>query len=139
MPDNDQKDQRDRATQDIDADAREVGTTRERVREQKIASPQHNRQASAPTELEPRYTEGQENAVHRQDGYKETEGSNYAPSADAKKAQEGYDPTHSGARQAQNKPGKQVDTPGRETGTSWGEDQQMGTTTDTADRGNPAQ
>jgi hypothetical protein len=54
-------------------------------------------------------------------------------------AQEGYDPTHSGVRQAHNKPGTRVDAPGRETGTAWGEDQQMGLSTDTSNRRNPAQ
>jgi hypothetical protein len=139
MPDNNHDDQRDRTTQDIDAAAREAGTTRERVREQKSEAVQPSRHASPPAEPQSRITEEQDRPIHHQDGYKETEGHSYAPSPDAKKAQEGYDPTHSGARKAQNRPGKRVDTPGRETGTSWGEDQQMGITTDTSDRRNPAQ
>lgn len=82
-----------------------------------------------------------------QNGYRETQGSGYdqephSPtqvSEDAAaRSQQGYDPAHSGVRHAQNQPGEHVDAPGRETGTAWGEDLQMGSTTDTRDRKNPA-
>jgi hypothetical protein len=77
------------------------------------------------------------------DGYAETQGSDYGvihngvgrPPSDA---QEGYDPAHSGVRHARNQPGKQVDEPGRETGTAWGEDLQMGKTDNPEERRNPA-
>ena len=76
----------------------------------------------------------------RQDGYRDTQGGGYgSPDGSNVGAQEGYDPTHSGVRHSQNRPGQPVDVPGRETGTSWGEDQQMGYTTDTPDRSNPAE
>ena len=87
----------------------------------------------------------QSNPSGRQDGYNETQGAGYGQAqntagqpADATQAQSGYDPAHSGVRHAQNQPGTRPPAPGRETGTSWGEDQQMGETTDTPDRKNPA-
>lgn len=85
------------------------------------------------------YSDAQGAPQQRQEGYRDTEGSGYGqPAPDAVPAQEGYDPAHSGVRHAQNKPGEKVDVPGRETGSSWGQDQQMGYTTDTPDRKNPA-
>lgn len=91
------------------------------------------------------YSDNQTN-LPNQDGYRDTQGSGYgqgqnenSQSGDTNApAQQGYDPTHSGVRHAQNEPGKSVDVPGRETGTAWGEDQQMGYTTDTSDRENPS-
>ena len=87
----------------------------------------------------------QSSPAGRQDGYSETQGTGYGQSqnttgqpADAPQSQDNYDPTHSGVRHAQNQPGTRPQAPGRETGTSWGEDQQMGATTDTPDRKNPA-
>lgn len=86
------------------------------------------------------YSDAQGGPEELQNGYRDTQGSGYgSPAGDNAPAQEGYDPTHSGVRHAQNRPGKSVDTPGRETGTSWGEDQQMGYTTDTPNRRNPAE
>ena len=53
-------------------------------------------------------------------------------------SQQGYDPTYSGVRHSKNCPGVRVDAPGRETVTAWGQDLQMGSTSDTPDRKNPA-
>jgi hypothetical protein len=72
------------------------------------------------------------------DGYKDTQGMGYDQHSNTDQAQQRDDPAHSGVQHAQNQPGKQVDTPGRETGTAWGKDQQMGYSTDTPDRRNPA-
>ena len=103
----------------------------------------HNKHAESQRE-QGNKGDGQGGTQDRQDGYRDTQGSGYAspdshPDASKVGAQEGYDPTHSGVRHAQNKPGQPVDVPGRETGTAWGEDQQMGKSTDTPDRRNPAQ
>jgi len=120
--------------QDIDAAAQAAGTTREKVL-RNISDVTQPAQQNATT-----------SAHSRQDGYLETKGKEgygrteerSGEPASANPAQQGYNPTHSGARHAKNQPGTQVETPGRETGTSWGEDQQMGYTTDTPDRRNPA-
>ena len=85
------------------------------------------------------YSESQGNASEN-DGLRDTLGSSYDPQQQQNNpgmAQQGYDPTHSGARRAQNNPGETVDTPGRDVGSSWGQDEQMGSSTDTSDRGNP--
>ena len=88
------------------------------------------------------YSEAQGDLQPRNDGLQDTLGSGYDPHDEgvnaADMSQQGYDPTHSGVRHAQNNPGQAVDTPGREVGTSWGEDQQMGSSTDTPDRRNPS-
>lgn len=87
------------------------------------------------------YSDAQGDLQPNNDGLKETLGSGYDPHQDGINpgmAQQGYDPTQSGTRQAHNTPGEVVDTPGREVGTSWGEDEQMGSSTDTADRRNPS-
>ncbi len=86
------------------------------------------------------YSESQGDLQPRNDGLRDTLGSGYDPHQDGVNpgmAQQGYDPTQSGVRGAQNTPGQVVDTPGREVGSSWGEDEQMGKT-DTADRRNPS-
>jgi hypothetical protein len=126
-------DRRNITLQDIDAAAQAAGTTREKVLQNISDVAQSSRQSDTSS------------SRPRQDGYLETQGENYGRSeehygepASSNPAQQGYDPAHSGARQAKNRPGTRVETPGRETGTSWGEDQQMGTTTDTPDRRNPA-
>lgn len=124
-------DKRNITLQDIDEAAQAAGTTREKVLQNisDVAQPS----AQSPT------------SHRRQDGYLETQGRGYGNSENhygepsgANSAQQGYDPAHSGVRHAKNQPGTRVETPGRETGTSWGEDQQMGQTTDTPDRRNPA-
>ena len=88
-------------------------------------------------------TQGGHPGLH--DGYRQTEGEGYGESGahnaqdqPEAPAQQGYDPRHSGVRHAQDQPGKRVDEPGRETGSAWGEQLQMGHTTDTPDRRNPA-
>ncbi len=87
------------------------------------------------------YSESQGDLQPRNDGMRDTFGSNYDPQQQGNNpgtAQRGYDPAQSGARQAHNTPGEVVDTPGRDVGSSWGEDEQMGSSTDTADRRNPS-
>jgi len=87
------------------------------------------------------YSDAQGDLQPNNDGLKDTLGSGYDSHQDgvnaADMAQRGYDPTQSGIRHAQNTPGQVVDTPGRDVGSSWGEDEQMGSSTDTADRRNP--
>ena len=85
------------------------------------------------------YSDAQANQSEN-DGLRDTLGSGYDSHQDgvtADRAQEDYNPTHSGVRHAQNNPGQNVDTPGRDVGSSWGEDEQMGSSTDTPDRRNP--
>jgi len=85
------------------------------------------------------YSQSQDSPNPRMNGVSDTEGSGYGQGqGDPSNAQRGYNPAKSGVKPAQNTPGESVDTPGRETGSSWGEDQQMGQTTDTPDRRNPA-
>jgi hypothetical protein len=135
--------------EDVDATARAQGTTRAKVLQNMAGGSQapqdvtHTNQDGLSQEYDS--DQLQSNPSDRQDGYSETQGTGYGQSqnntgqpADAKQAQNDYDPTHSGVRHAQNRPGTRPPTPGRETGTSWGEDQQMGETTDTPDRKNPA-
>jgi hypothetical protein len=146
--------------EDIDAIAKEEGTTRAKIL-QEIASGARSPELASAAQGEPSVGQGasqqggfsqeynsdqfQSSPSNRQDGYNETQGTGYGQTqntagqpVDATQAQNDYDPTHSGVRHAQNQPGTRPPAPGRETGTSWGEDQQMGATTDTPDRKNPA-
>jgi hypothetical protein len=146
--------------EDIDAIAREEGTTRAKILQEisdGTRSPELTSAAQGNTSIDQGDSQQngfsqeydsnqfQSNPSGRQDGYSETQGAGYGQAqnatgqpADATQAQNDYDPTHSGVRHAQNQPGTRPPVPGRETGTSWGEDQQMGETTDTPDRKNPA-
>jgi hypothetical protein len=90
---------------------------------------------------------GQDSSDQMQNGYRVTQGSGYeqephtptqVPENVAARSQQGYNPAHSGVQPAKHQPGEHVDAPGRETGTAWGEDLQMGSTTDTRDRKSPA-
>jgi hypothetical protein len=141
--------------EDIDEIAREEGTTRAKILQEIASGARSPELTSAADQGISSQQKGfsqeydseqfQSNPSGRQDGYSETQGAGYGHTqnavgqpADATHAQNNYDPTHSGVRHAQNQPGTRPPTPGRETGTSWGEDQQMGATTDTPDRKNPA-
>ncbi len=85
------------------------------------------------------YSESQGDLHPRNDGQQDTFGSGYdQQQSNPDMAQRGYDATQSGTQSAQNTPGEVVDTPGRDTGSSWGEAEQMGTSTDTANRKNPS-
>ncbi len=84
------------------------------------------------------YSQSQGDLKPDMNGVQDTQGSGYGQGAGNSRNAERGDPAQSGVRTAQNTPGESVDTPGRETGTAWGEDQQMGSTTDTSDRSNPA-
>lgn len=72
----------------------------------------------------------------RRDGYRETEGPAYGdshsgygtPEGGLAPAEQGYNPAHSGVQPAKHKPGETINAPGRDTGTAWGENQQMGQT-----------
>ena len=76
------------------------------------------------------------------DGYAETERGGYGPVENSvgqthSNAQQGLDPAHSGVRRSKRRPGEKADEPGRETGTAWGEELEMGET-DNPRRKNPA-
>ncbi len=73
-----------------------------------------------------------------QDGYSLNEGSDYSSQPSNEEQQTGYDPAHSGVRHAQNKPGMRTNNPGREGQGGWAEQLQMGQTSDTPHRKNPA-
>jgi hypothetical protein len=81
---------------------------------------------------------GKVNPERLQDGYRVSEGADYEQEDPSQQPSEGYDPTHSGVRQAHNKPGMAANTPGREGQTGWAEQLQNGKTTDTPNRKNPA-
>jgi hypothetical protein len=155
MADNANDDRKqDVSLEDIDARARAEGTTRAKIQQQIASGAQASQDVSgasqqpdAPTGqgISNEQTFDQVQSGQQQDGYRDTQGTGYGQAqntvgqpADANAAQNDYDPSHSGVRHAQNQPGTRPPTPGRETGTSWGEDQQMGSTTDTPDRKNPA-
>src|SRR5438270_964918 len=105
---------------------------------------EYNKQSPTPNNSQ---QTGQSSSDSMQNGYRENQGSGYDEEPHsptlvsddaATRAKQGYDPTHSGVRHAKNRPGERVDAPGRETGTAWGQDLQMGSTTDTRDQKNPA-
>lgn len=107
----------------------------------------YSQQQTANTAPAPNSASGQDSSDQMQNGYRATQGSGYgqephtptqAPENAAAQSQQGYNPAHSGVQPAKHQPGEHVDAPGRETGTAWGEDLQMGSTTDTRDRKNPA-
>ena len=84
------------------------------------------------------YSEGQ--GRPRMDGMRDTEGINYDQlQGDPGIAERTANPNRSGVQPALNKPGTAVDTPGRDTGSAWGNDEQMGSSTDTAERRNLAE
>ncbi len=119
---------------DLYDEARAKGTTPERLQAQRAQEdplPQANAQqsAAAPGQLRP-------GAL--QDGYQVTEGREYERANPVPEQTEGYDPAQSGVRSAPNTPGAPANTPGREEGTAWSEQMQMGRT-DTPERKNPAE
>lgn len=120
---------------DINAQATASGTTPERVQKQREHSQDHAAQNSRQqTSAAP----GQVSADQLQDGYRLNEGGEYAAQPSEDEQQDNYDPTHSGVRHAQNKPGERTNNPGREGQGGWAEQLQMGKTSDTPDRKNPA-
>jgi hypothetical protein len=142
-PNDNHGDQRNITLQDIDAAAEAAGTTREKILQNISGEGQRYMRSQASTGQRP-----EEGDMYDRpgDGYRDTEGAGYGQSQNSYArpegtipAQQGYDPAHSGARQSHKEPGKRVESPGRETGIAWGEDQQMGYTTDTPDRKNPAE
>jgi hypothetical protein len=109
----------------LNAQAMAEGTTPERIQQKRA---QATSVQSVP---------GQKDAEGLVDGYATTEGEDYAVPQGAER--EGYDPAHSGVRHAANKPGVPTQTPGRDEGTAWSSQEQMGSLRDTYDRKNPAQ
>ncbi|GAC1632562.1 MAG: hypothetical protein NVS4B11_33430 [Ktedonobacteraceae bacterium] len=84
------------------------------------------------------YSQGQGDLQPNNDGLQDTLGSGYDQQQNnPDMAQRGYDPAKSGVKPAHDTPGEVVDTPGRDVGSAWGQDGQMGSSTDTADRRNP--
>ncbi len=126
----------DRQTKDININAQaiEAGTTPERLKERRA---QHSHPPSQRSEQQRSTTSSQ--ADRLQDGYSLNEGSEYpVQPSNEEQQQDGYDPTHSGVRHAQNKPGMRTNNPGREGQAGWVEQMQMGKTSDTPHRKNPA-
>lgn len=137
-----------------DRAAEAAGTTRERAarklspeEQQQLSRRQRHKKQIAESEQNHAdfYNESNDNTPLRQDGYQETEGSGYGESqntmgqpAQENPAQQGYDPAQSGTQPSKKQQGARVPAPGRETGTAWAENEQMGYSTDTPDRGNPA-
>ena len=86
------------------------------------------------------YSEGQGSLRPHMDGMRDTEGINYDQlQGDPNLAEKTANPNRSGIQPAINKPGTNVDTPGRDTGSAWGNDEQMGSSTDTSERRNLAE
>ena len=86
------------------------------------------------------YSQGQGSIQPRMDGMRDTEGSGYdQQQGDPNLTKQTANPNRSGTQPAVNTPGATVDTPGRDTGSSWGNDEQMGSSTDTSDRRNLAE
>jgi hypothetical protein len=146
------KKQQTRHVEKVDQTAQAAGTTREKAAHELTADEQWrlSRQQQRETQKQQArgsdfYNETNDDTRLRQDGYQETEGSGYGASdnkigqpAQENPAQQGYDPAQSGPRPSKRQPGAKIPTPGRETGTAWGENEHMGYTTDTPDQGNPA-
>ncbi|GHO45502.1 hypothetical protein [Ktedonospora formicarum] len=134
----------------IDQAARAVGTTREKAKQMLTPQEQYKlsrkqAQSSHSDKQTGFYNEASDDMPVRQDGYQETEGSGYGESnnqigqpAQDNPAQQGYDPRRSGPHTSKRRPGTKVPSPGRETGTAWAENEQMGYTMDTSDHSNPA-
>lgn len=86
------------------------------------------------------YSKSQGSLRPHMDGMRDTEGSGYDQlQGDPSRAEQTANPNRSGVQPAINTPGEVVNTPGRETGDAWGMDEQMGSSTGTSDRRNPAE
>ncbi len=102
-------------------------------------------QQNLPIDPDSRLTYRKDASGHRhlmRDGYAETERAGYGPVENRvghtrSNAQQGFDPAQSGVRRSKRRPGEEADEPGRETGTAWGEELEMGET-DNPNRKNPA-
>ncbi len=125
-----------RGNRDINAEAVEGGTTPERIRQQASPDTEHDAQS---TDQQSGAAPGAVNPGRLQDGYSVTQGADYQQEEPGQQVREGYDPTHSGVRHAQNKPGMRANTPGREGQTGWAEQLQNGQTTDTPNNENPVE
>lgn len=126
-----------RRREDVNAKARAAGTTPEKVKQGKTKMPAHG---TIPPDQQSGAAPGQFDSENLEDGYSEIMGRGYDKGVQhPEHATEGSDPARSGAQPAPNKPGKRVDTPGREGENAWAEQLQMGRTTDTPERKkNPA-
>ncbi|GCE06587.1 hypothetical protein [Dictyobacter aurantiacus] len=110
---------------ELNSEARDKGTTPEKIQKQSSAI--------SSDEAVP----GQKPDHRLVDGYAMTQGGETAQPR--RNETEGYDPTHSGVRRPPNKPGAPTETPGRDEGTAWSSQEQMGSLKDTYDEKNPAE
>ncbi|GHO89126.1 hypothetical protein [Dictyobacter formicarum] len=118
-------DNRKKHAEELNAEAIDKGTTPEKIQK-------HSSSTSSDAAIP-----GQKAGHKLMDGYAMTQGGETAePQRDER---EGYDPAHSGVRHAQNKPGAPTQTPGRDEGTAWSSQEQMGSLKDTFDEKNPAE
>jgi len=118
-------DNRGRQAEELNTEAVEEGTTPEKIQK-------HSRSISSDAAVP-----GQKPDHKLVDGYAMTQGGETAqPQRDER---EGYDPAHSGVRHAQNKPGAPTETPGRDEGTAWSSQEQMGSLKDSYDEKNPSE
>ncbi len=114
------QDQDTRRRSNVDEAAVREGTTPERAQR---SSTEPVRSAEQPSPAAP----GQLRPERLQDGYSDTEGSEYDredPPPARRHLEEERDPTHSGVRRAPRKPGSPATFPGREEGTAWSENRQ---------------
>jgi len=102
----DRKNQHKSSQQAIDAKARAEGTTSEKAAQQIRGKGQ---------DLQPAHTTEQ---AERNDARQAEIDYGLSHSEHTIPAEAGYDPAHSGVRHTHNIPGKHVETPGRESGTS---------------------
>ncbi|GCE20603.1 hypothetical protein [Dictyobacter kobayashii] len=108
-----------KSVEELNKEAIAKGTTPEKLQQEASAVP------------------GQKPGHRMVDGYAMTQGEE--PAEPQRDEREGYDPAHSGVRHAQNKPGAPTQTPGRDEGTAWSSQEQMGSLRDTFDQKNPAE
>ncbi len=123
-----------REERSINERATAAGTTPERLQQQGTNARHVPQSSSQQTGAAP----GLVSNDRLVDGYRLSEGSEYSPQPTRDEQQDDYDPTHSGVRHAQNRPGERTNGPGREGRTGWAEQLQMGQSTDEPQRKNPA-
>ncbi|SRR5579883_2179942 len=116
--------------EEIDREAIARGTTPERIKEQDVFA--------TPARVEPSGQQAGGEGGELRDGYSMNQGRDYSQAQPGQEQEDYYDPTHSGVRHAQHKPGTRVNTPGREGQPAWAEQLQMGRSADTPQRDNPA-
>lgn len=104
---------------DVNAQARAHGTTPERVGKGKGRK---SAEKPLPPDQQSGAAPGQLDSEQLEPGYRETLGDDYEQQAQhPDQAEESADPRRSGAQPAPNKPGKRIDSPGREGKNAWAE------------------